>query len=136
MVKKTPIDKLSESIEKILKEYGDDVLDVTSDCVKRVTKEGVKAVKASAKQSFEIGKGSEYVQGWTSRFETGRLSAQGTIYNSKVPGLPHLLEHGHVSRNGTGRIFGTVPGREHIGPVEQQIVKDFERSIKKEVGKA
>ena len=136
MVKKAPIDKLSESITAILKEYGNDVTDAVKECSKRVTKAGVKAVKASARQSFETSKGSEYVGGWTSRFETGRLSAQGTIYNKKVPGLPHLLEHGHVSRNGTGRTFDTVPGREHIAPVEQQIVKDFERNIKKEVGKA
>lgn len=133
MARKTPIDKLSESISAILSEYGSDVLDATRDCVKRVTKEGVKAVKSAAQQSFETSKGSEYVSGWTSRFETGRFSAQGTIYNSKVPGLPHLLEHGHVSRNGTGRTFGTVPGREHIAPVERQVVKDFENAIKTEV---
>ena len=135
MVKKTPIDKLSESIAAILKEYGDDVAEATRECSKRVTKAGVKAVKASARQSFETSRGGEYVSGWTSQFETGRLSAQGTIYNKKVPGLPHLLEHGHVSRNGTGRTFGTVQGRIHIAPVERQIVKDFERNIKTEVSR-
>ena len=125
MVKKAPIDKLSESITAILKEYGNDVTDAVKECSKRVTKAGVKAVKASARQSFKTSKGSEYVGGWTSRFETGRLSAQGTIYNKDLPGLPHLLEHGHANRNG-----GRTPGRAHISTVEEALVKEFEQKVK------
>jgi hypothetical protein len=50
------------------------------------------------------------------------------IYNEH-PGLPHLLEYGHVSRNGTGRTYGEVPGHEHIQPVEEEMVRDFERKV-------
>ena len=52
-----------------------------------------------------------------------------TLY-SKVPGLPHLLENGHAKRGG-----GRVPGKTHIAPVEQELIKQFEEQIEKAVSK-
>lgn len=121
MAKAIPIDKFTETVDQILTEYGERETCICKEAVKAITKSGVAAVKAEAKQKLNVNGSSEYVKGWTSRLETGRLSAQGTIYNKNVPGLPHLLEHGHVSRNGTGRTFGEVPGRVHIAPVEQAL---------------
>ena len=66
----------------------------------------------------------KYAEGWTSRVETDRLSATGTIYTGKLPGLPHLLEHGHAKRGG-----GRVPGRVHIAPVEKILESAFMRAI-------
>lgn len=122
MAKKTSVDKLSAAIHDILSEYGDDVQANLSDAVKQVTKKGAQAVKAAARSTF----GGTYAAGWTSRAETGRFSAQGVIYNKDVPGLPHLLENGHANRNGE-----RTPGREHIKPVEETIVKEFEAEVKK-----
>lgn len=123
MAKKIPIDRLSAEINKILTEYGEQVQQDVDEAAQRVTKAGVKAVKGNAKGSF--GGTGKYAAGWTSKFEKGRLSSQGTIYNGTVPGLPHLLEHGHANRNG-----GRTSGREHIGPVEQKIIEDFEKAVK------
>ena len=129
MAKKIPVDRLSAEINKILTEYGNEVQENVDDAARRVTKAGAKAVKASAKDLFRIGKGEKnYAKGWTSKFETGRLSAQGIIYNKDLPGLPHLLEHGHANRNG-----GRTPGRAHIAPVEQKIIEDFEKAVKKAI---
>lgn len=123
MAKKIPIDRLSAEINKILTEYGEQVQQDVDEAAQRVTKAGVKAVKGNAKGSF--GGTGKYAAGWTSKFEKGRLSSQGIIYNGTVPGLPHLLEHGHANRNG-----GRTSGREHIGPVEQKIIEDFEKAVK------
>ena len=123
---KTPIDKFSEAISDMLAEYGDEMRENISEAVKTVSKKGAQAVKQSARQTF--GGSGAYAKGWTSRAETGRLSAQGFIYNKDLPGLPHLLEHGHAKRNG-----GRVPGREHIAPVESEIVKEFEKAVKESV---
>lgn len=123
MAKKIPIDRLSAEINKILTEYGEQVQQNVDEAAQRVTKAGVKAVKGNAKGSF--GGTGKYAAGWTSKFEKGRLSSQGTIYNGTVPGLPHLLEHGHANRNG-----GRTSGREHIGPVEQKKIEDFEKAVK------
>lgn len=129
MAKKTSIDKFSAAIHDILAEYGDDVQENLADAVKQVSKKGAQAVKAAARSTF--GGTGEYAAGWTSRAETGRFSAQGVIYNKDVPGLPHLLENGHVIRNGTRRVYGDLSGREHIKPVKDAIVKEFEAEVKK-----
>ena len=89
MAKRIPIDRLSAEINKILTEYGEQVQQDVDEAAQRVTKAGVKAVKGNAKGSF--GGTGKYAAGWTSKFEKGRLSSQGTIYNGTVPGLPHLL---------------------------------------------
>lgn len=129
MAKKIPIDRLSAEINKILTEYGNEVQENVDDAARRVTKAGAKAVRGNAQSTFRVGNGEKnYAKGWTSKFETGRLSAQGIIYNKDLPGLPHLLEHGHANRNG-----GRTPGRSHIAPVEQKIIEDFEKAVKKAI---
>lgn len=53
------------------------------------------------------------------------MSVTGVIYNKATPSLPHLLEHGHANRGG-----GRTPGRPHIAPAEEQIVKEYEEEVK------
>lgn len=120
------IDNLAEAIGDLLKDYGEDVNDMTAEAVKEVTKLGVKAVKSNAKSTF--GGTGKYASGWTSRVESGRMSTQGTIYNRKTPGLPHLLEFGHAKRGG-----GRVPGRVHIAPVQDEIEKALTKEIEEKL---
>ena len=129
-MKKTPIDKLSATIEKVLAEYADDVTGITKEAVTTVTKAGVKAIKAEARSALKTG--DRYIKGWTSSFENGRFSRQGTIYNKDVPGLPHLLEFGHVTTNGK-RVFAPTPAHPHIAVVEEKIAKDFADKIKRDL---
>lgn len=133
MAKKTPIDRLSATIEAVLNEYGDDVTGACKEAVTKVTRAGVKAVKAGAVDKLNVQNNSEYVKGWTSRFEEDRVSRQGIIYNKRVPGLPHLLEYGHVTRNGTGRTFNRTPAHPHIKEVEEKIASEFVSTMRKEV---
>lgn len=123
MAKKTPIDKLSAEVGKILADYGQDVYRNLSEATKRVAKAGAKAVSQSAKATF--GGTGTYAAGWSSKLEDGRLSTQGIIYNKDVPGMPHLLENGHAKRGG-----GRVSGRAHIAPVEEKLIKDLEEAVK------
>ena len=57
-----------------------------------------------------------------------RLSTTVTIYNDH-PGLPHLLEYGHVTRNGTKQTFPPTPAHQHIAPVAEELVETFEREV-------
>lgn len=125
---KTALERFSADIAGILEEYADDVQGNLEDIVKEVGKKGAKAVKAQAQASVD---GKKYASGWTSQVEVTRLGATATIYNKAQPGLAHLLEHGHVSRNGTGRTFDPVKGREHIAPVEEELVADFQKELEK-----
>ena len=126
MATKTPIDKLSASIEKILKEYENDVVKDVGQLTKDFAKKGATAVRNEAR-SHGWGENTDYDKGWTTRFESGRLSSQGIIYNSKAPGLPHLLEHGHALRGGGRSHTDAVP---HIAPVEEKISEEFYKAVK------
>lgn len=122
MAKATPHDQLAAAINGILTEYAEDVNLTLKDAVKKVTKEGAKALKKESAAKFGNG---EYAKGWTSTYESDRLSSQGTIYNTK-PGLPHLLENGHMLRNGK-----FWHGKPHISTIEQQIEEEFEKEVMK-----
>lgn len=128
---KLTIDNFETEIEKLLSEYGDEVKDNLDDATKKITKEGVKLLRSESKANFGTSqkRSKKYASSWTTQFETGRMSTQGTIYNTES-GLPHLLENGHVTRNGTGRTLGSVKGRKHIEPVEQKLITAFEREVK------
>ena len=123
MAKKTPIDKLQANIDKILREYADDVNKDVSQLAKDFAKKGATAVKQSA-QAKGWGEHTGYAKGWTSQFQENRYSAQGVIFNKDVPGLPHLLEYSHALRNG-GR-SRAIP---HIAPVEEKLVQEFQKAV-------
>lgn len=125
--RRVPIDALASAVAEILEEYGDNVQENLDDIVTDITKQGVKTLKGEARGTFRRHSG-KYAAGWTSEIETGRFSSQGTIYNAKVPGLPHLLEHGHANRNG-----GRTAGRVHIAPVENELIKEFEEQVKSQL---
>lgn len=114
---------LESAVKQILDQYQLDCTEEMKEAVKESAKVGVKKVKENARKSFD---GEKYYKGWTSRLEEGRLSAQGIIYNSKLPGLPHLLEHGHALHGG-----GRVSGRVHIAPVEEELASVFEGELEK-----
>lgn len=124
--KKTPADQLAAAIDKVLAEYGDNVKDNLDTITKEFAQMGAKAVKSASRGAF--GGTGKYAKGWTSRYETGRMSAQGVIYNAATPGLPHLLENGHAKRGG-----GRVAGKAHIAPVEAQLVKEYTEAVKQKL---
>lgn len=121
MAKLVPIDRLAIEIEKILEDYGENVQQNLNDIVAEMSKKGAKTLNQESGQTFE---GNKYRKSWTTQVETGRTSAQGTIY-SKIPGLPHLLEFGHALRGG-----GRTTGRVHIDTVEKAISREFETKVK------
>ena len=123
MGRKVPVDRLTAEVEKILTEYWENVQQNLGEIVKQMSKKGAQTLRSQSKGTFN-GTGA-YAKGWTSKAETGRLSAQGTIYNKDLPGLPHLLEHGHANRGG-----GRTPGRVHIKTVEDALIKEFEQKVK------
>ena len=124
--RRVPPDFFAAAIKEALEEYGDNVNENMGEIVEIVGKAGVKNLRAAARGA--VG-GRKYAGGWTARIETGRLSAQAIIYNARTPGLPHLLEFGHVTRNGSGRIFPDTPAHPHIKDVEEKLVQEFETKV-------
>lgn len=115
-------DRFAADVQKILSEYAGSVKENLDEVTKAVAKKGAQAVRRAA--AGAVGGSGKYARGWTSKVEVGRLGVSGVIYN-KTPGLPHLLEYGHANRGG-----GRTPGRPHIAPAEEQIVKEYEEEVK------
>lgn len=116
-------DRFAADVQKILSEYAGSVKENLDEVTKAVAKKGAQAVRRAA--AGAVGGSGKYARGWTSKVEVGRLGVSGVIYNKTTPGLPHLLEYGHANRGG-----GRTPGRPHIAPAEEQIVKEFEEEVK------
>lgn len=116
--KRVTAETLADAVKDIMEEYRADVTASLRDVVHDVARKGAQAIRNDADQKFKdvkLRKG-RYGSGWTVKDADGRLDARSYIYNSKYPGLPHLLEYGHANRGG-----GRTEGRPHIGPVEDQL---------------
>lgn len=125
---KSPLDRLADNIEKILQEYEGEVLDKTDSVLKDISKAGARAVRQSSPK-----KSGEYSRGWTVTIEGDRVAKSAYIHNGKLPGLPHLLENGHVTKNGTGRTYGNTKAHVHIAPVEQMLIETYEKRLTEEL---
>lgn len=127
MARKTPLEQLSTAIGDILTEYAEDIGQNVGQIAEEMGRKGVQALRKQSKSALDTGSG-DYARGWKSAVERTRTGTTVTIYNAQ-PGLPHLLEHGHVTRNGTGRVYPRTPAHEHIAPVEQDLVETFQREV-------
>lgn len=125
MATRSTVDTLAADIQKILDEYEEDVQNLSKEAVKKIGQKGVEALKSS---SGVFGGTGKYASGWSSKVEETRMGARATLYNSKVPGLPHLLEYGHAMRGG-----GRVSGKVHIKPVEDELINAFEQELEREL---
>lgn len=123
---KITLDSFSDEVSKLLTEYAEDITQNVEGATKTVAQKGAQLLKNESLSKFKDSslKNGRYGTGWTYEVKKGRLGVSAVLYNSKYPGLPHLLEHGHAKRGG-----GFVPGRPHIAPVEEQIVKLYEEEV-------
>lgn len=130
MAKKVTAAGLEEAVKGILESYGNDVKNNLDAITKDVTRKGVQAIRAESATTFGTTntRKEKYAKTWTSQFESNKFYSTGIIYN-KQAGLPHLLENGHVLRNGTGRSFGRVEGREHIAKVERELQRLYVEEV-------
>ena len=126
MAHKVTFENLQSEIDKILQEYADEVQTNLDVITRKIGQKGAQAVRNEAKSKFD---GDKYAKGWGVTVEKSRLYTTVYIHNKKQAGLAHLLEHGHVKANGTGR-YGYWDGRVNIAPIEKQLIAQYEREVK------
>lgn len=129
---KVTIDNFDKAIEKILDDYSGEVNKNVDLITKRVGQRGAQLLRNESASTFPVPTSNrkstgKYASGWTAKTEKSRLYTTVTIYN-KTPGLPHLLEHGHIVKAG-GRVAGKAPAYVHIAPVETKIINEYEREV-------
>lgn len=123
---------IEKAIMKYLEDYSEEVIQVAEKLTVEIAKESVKKLKAdSPKQDKNTG--HQYSKGWTYELDKGRLRVGATIYGKKgTYNLAHLLEYGHVLRNG-GRTTGSAGAKVHIAPVEQWAIEQFQQRLEREL---
>lgn len=129
MASKVTLENFGVEVQKILKEYENDVTENLSIITKKIGQKGAKLLREESLGKFpDSGKHkSRYGQTWTSRTQQNRLYTTVTIYNRQA-GLPHLLENGHALVAG-GRQIGSVSAKTHIYPVEQELIRQYEMEV-------
>ena len=119
----------SDYVEKMLQDYGYEVVEVMTQTINEVAKESVKKLKTTS----PVGTGGKrkhgkYAKGWTVKYETGRLKTSATVHGkSGTYQLAHLLEFGHAHRQG-----GRAKAIPHIADVEKWAVDEVhERTVRR-----
>lgn len=115
------INNLASEISKILKEYTNEVEQGIEETQDKIAKDSVKKLKANSPKLT-----GSYRKGWRVKTEGNKK----IIHNKTDYQLTHLLENGHVNRDGS-----RTPAIVHIKPVEESAIKEFieatERLIKR-----
>lgn len=124
-MRKVSLDGFADAVEKIIGDYADGVYATESKVVTYSTNQALRQVKSNS-GAF----GGEYAGGWMKQVTRTNVSAEGVVYNVR-PGLPHLLEKGHVKRGGHGR----VSGKPHALPVQTTVNKVLMEKLKEELSK-
>lgn len=125
MSKTIKVDDLSKEIIKALENYSDDISEVVEEVSNDVGKEAVGELKTTSPK-----KRGSYAEGWKlKKDKLGRNRYSVKIHNKTDYQLTHLLEFGHVTRNG-----GRTKAISHIRPVEEKYSKEYEKKLKQKIG--
>ena len=116
---------LSKAFAEIIDEYTDEVKDALDVALPKAAKSTAKYLKGHSPQRT-----GEYAKGWAVKTEKGRLGHTSIVWNKTHYRLTHLLEKGHVNRDG-----GFTAARVHIAPAEdyaeEEAVKELEKELKR-----
>ena len=126
--------ELSKAILKELDQYTENVSENVDAAVGEIAKDSRKRLRA-----VQNVKGSNiwynYPRGWTIKSKKTKGQRTEIVWNSRYYRLTHLLEHGHVIKNGTGRTYGRTRAFEHIGPIndeaQEKLLKAVQEAIEK-----
>ncbi len=114
----TEIEGVAEEILKQLQYYAADVRTKVDEAKEANAKACLKAIKMQSPKGKRNGK---YAKGWRIK----RTSKSMIIHNATDYQLTHLLEHGHITKGGTGR----TREKPHIRPAEEKAVRDFLKDV-------
>lgn len=116
------INNLTREIVKAVKEYTVEVKEEIHFASEQTAKETAKELKLTSPK-----KTGDYRKGWRAKKLKDGL---WTVYNKTDYRKTHLLEHGHVKKDG-----GRVSPQYHIAPAEDRAITKFldrvERAIRK-----
>ena len=112
-------------IKDILEEYSNNVQEAIADEIEKTSKNGLSKIKRISPVNKKRTKHKEkYAKGWRIELRKGVGYVNATIYNDKDYRLTHLLENGHLTRN--GKKTKAIP---HISIVQEEIENILDKRI-------
>ncbi len=121
-------DELQKAVMDYLENYKEDIDEDVIETVDEITKKA----RDELKQNSPRGKGTRsnpYYKGWAIKLNKKRSGVyHKVIWNKTNYQLTHLLEFGHVTRNG-----GRTKAIPHIRPIEQKYNVEFVDKLEKKI---
>ena len=124
-MRKAKVADLERAIMEELSQYKQEVTDGLKEEIQTTANECKKEVEANivAENLIETG---DYKKGWrVGKAYESKEDIRIVIHNKTDYQLAHLLEYGHAKQNG-----GSVEGRPHIRPAEQNAEKKLMKRVK------
>lgn len=110
---------LADEIAEALRAYTDEIAEGTDKIVKEIGDEAIAKLKETSPKDT-----GEYSKSWKYKITSKKKgNLKMTLHNAK-PWLTHLLENGHVTRNG-----GRTRPQPHIAPVEKWANEELQKRI-------
>lgn len=113
---------VGKAIVDALREYTEDV----SEAIRQEVDAAATDIKKGVQARSPVGVTGKYKKGWKITKRDSKGVTSRTVHNAKLPGLVHLLEHGHAKRGG-----GRVAGRPHVAPAAEPRLRQMEENIKR-----
>lgn len=108
------------TLQAFCQKYTDEVCEEVEKGLEKIGKETLSEVKELSPvyegKSKKLKKGA-YKKSWVLSTTKERGKIQFTVHNKKYH-LVHLLEKGHLLKDGTGRVYGEVPAKKHVETAE------------------
>lgn len=113
---------LGTAIVTALQEYTAEV----EAAIRQEVDDAANDIKAGIVARSPVGATGKYRKGWKITKRDSKGTTSRVIHNAKLPGLVHLLEHGHAKRGG-----GRVAGSPHVKPAAEPRIAQMFENIKR-----
>lgn len=121
------IDQLADEISNMITQYGNEIIEGIDKSGKNIANKAVKVLKETSPKD----KG-DYAKGWqVTKDQEFAEEPHYTVHNKTHYQLTHLLENGHVTKNG-----GRTRKYPHIKRVEEQVIDEYEQSVEEVIRNA
>lgn len=115
---KVNADTFGDTLTKQLDQWGEGVRKASREDCRAIGQDTAKALRSSSPRLT-----GRYRSGWTSSMEDRGSYYTVRVYNSKSPGLTHLLEHGHGGPH-------PAPAHPHIERAANEAFAELERRMR------
>ena len=123
---------LMTQLNDVLQDYSKEVMDTYNTCGKEIADDTVSKLKRVKFGRYDRGK---YSKSWAVKQEKSNWGSNTyIIYNKKHYRLTHLLEFGHVVKNGTKRVVGKARAIPHIKPMEEWVQQQLPKLLVQKIG--